>query len=410
MRVSYDTTLQAVDCEFTDNESVLALGGAVHVTDYASVTFINALFARNQAGHHGGALSSLAANTVFTHCQFLDNRTPRRGGAVYAADESQVTTNNCLFARNTADLSGGAVHVGSDSELSVAQCTFSENVAVVEGGGINIGAAALDVSVSGSILWRDKPDEIAWRGSGFAITFSNIEGGWAGVGNIDDDPLFVGGPSGTWTGDATYDGDADLTTFTDSAADWTPDSLAGKYLLPNIPLDPNSPDAYQLLLIESNTSTTIDVWGDFASLGTTGASYQVDDFHLLPDSPCIDAGDNTAVPSDTLDLDGDGDTTERIPVDLDWRLRFADRQDTTDTGVADPPDYPYVVDMGAYEYQCTGDLDGDGEVGLSDLAQLLANYGTTGGMTYEDGDLDDDGDVDLSDLAALLAVYGTSCP
>ncbi|MFQ5806597.1 MAG: hypothetical protein ACE5I3_09120, partial [Phycisphaerae bacterium] len=36
---------------------------------------------------------------------------------------------------------------------------------------------------------------------------------------------------------------------------------------------------------------------------------------------------------------------------------------------------------------CFGDFDGDGEVGLSDLAQLLSNYGTTSGMTYEDGDL-----------------------
>jgi hypothetical protein len=58
---------------------------------------------------------------------------------------------------------------------------------------------------------------------------------------------------------------------------------------------------------------------------------------------------------------------------------------------------------------CPGDLDGDGVVGLADLAQLLANYGTAAGMTYEDGDLDGDGDVDLSDLAALLAVYNTRC-
>jgi hypothetical protein len=54
-----------------------------------------------------------------------------------------------------------------------------------------------------------------------------------------------------------------------------------------------------------------------------------------------------------------------------------------------------------------GDLDGDGDVDLSDLAQLLANYGITEGATYEDGDLDGDGDVDLSDLAGLLANYGT---
>jgi hypothetical protein len=58
---------------------------------------------------------------------------------------------------------------------------------------------------------------------------------------------------------------------------------------------------------------------------------------------------------------------------------------------------------------CRGDLDGDNDVDLSDLAILLANYGTTSGAAYTDGDLDGDGDVDLADLAGLLAVYGTSC-
>ncbi|MFQ5805441.1 MAG: S8 family serine peptidase [Phycisphaerae bacterium] len=61
------------------------------------------------------------------------------------------------------------------------------------------------------------------------------------------------------------------------------------------------------------------------------------------------------------------------------------------------------------ECGCAGDLDGDGDVDLSDLAQLLTNYGMTSGATYEDGDLDGDGDVDLTDLAALLSVYGATC-
>lgn len=62
------------------------------------------------------------------------------------------------------------------------------------------------------------------------------------------------------------------------------------------------------------------------------------------------------------------------------------------------------------ECECLGDLDGDNDVDLADLAQLLGNYGTTSGATYEQGDIDADDDVDLADLAALLGAYGTTCP
>jgi hypothetical protein len=62
------------------------------------------------------------------------------------------------------------------------------------------------------------------------------------------------------------------------------------------------------------------------------------------------------------------------------------------------------------EQECPGDLDGDNDVDLADLAQLLSHYGMPSGAEYEDGDLDGDGDVDLADLAALLSVYGTTCP
>jgi hypothetical protein len=60
-------------------------------------------------------------------------------------------------------------------------------------------------------------------------------------------------------------------------------------------------------------------------------------------------------------------------------------------------------------WECVGDLNGDGQVNLSDLAQLLGGYGMTSGAEYEDGDLDGDGDVDLADLAELLGHYGEIC-
>jgi DNA-binding beta-propeller fold protein YncE len=68
---------------------------------------------------------------------------------------------------------------------------------------------------------------------------------------------------------------------------------------------------------------------------------------------------------------------------------------------------PDGVDL--VQFGCVADLDGDRDIDLGDLTQLLAHYGMTSGASREDGDLDGDGDVDLTDLTTLLAVYGTTC-
>jgi hypothetical protein len=57
--------------------------------------------------------------------------------------------------------------------------------------------------------------------------------------------------------------------------------------------------------------------------------------------------------------------------------------------------------------------DGDCAIDISDLGELLPNYGVTSGATREDGDVYPpgvgDGAVDISDLGELLAQYGDDC-
>jgi hypothetical protein len=78
-----------------------------------------------------------------------------------------------------------------------------------------------------------------------------------------------------------------------------------------------------------------------------------DNLRLSAGSPCIDAGDNTAVPA--------GVTT-----DLGGRLRFVDG-DCNDTD---------IVDMGAYEFAFVyfGDLDGDCDVDFADFGYFANNW------------------------------------
>jgi hypothetical protein len=70
-----------------------------------------------------------------------------------------------------------------------------------------------------------------------------------------------------------------------------------------------------------------------------------DDLRLLAGSPCIDAADNSKVPADTADADHDGNTAERLPVDVVGAVRFGDDPGAPDVGAGTAP----IVDMGAYE-------------------------------------------------------------
>jgi hypothetical protein len=61
-----------------------------------------------------------------------------------------------------------------------------------------------------------------------------------------------------------------------------------------------------------------------------------------------------------------------------------------------------------YEGVKPGDANFDNGVDVGDLGILAANYGTTGGATWDKGDFNGDGNVDVGDLGILAANYGTN--
>jgi len=115
----------------------------------------------------------------------------------------------------------------------------------------------------------------------------------------------------------------------------------------------------------------VDADGPDDNVGT-----EDDNLRLSAGSACIDAGINAFVPPDTPDLDGDGNTAEPIPLDLDYGQRFVDDPCTVDTGLPDPPDYLEVVDMGAYEYGSTGIVEV--EVDMDEFWMYQSMPGKTG--------------------------------
>lgn len=378
-------------CVFSGNSA--GYGGGMYNTYGSDATVTNCVFAANSAS--GGGIHNDISDATVTNCMFVGN-SGGAGAGMRNLFGSNARITNCVFCGNAASAFGGGMDNGGSgtSSPTITNSTFADNAAFVHGGAM-YNSSDNNPVVTNCILWSNGGEEIyEFSGAVTSVRYSDIEGGWPGDGNIDAVPLFVGGRSGTWTAAATYDPGTGQTTFYDAGAVPGGDELVGKSL---------NPDVTQVLqsVILANTISTITVWGDLASIGGIGASYQVNDYRLLSGSPCIDAATNLAVLADTLDLDGDGDTTERTPFDLGGALRFVGDCLTVDTGVSDPPDHMQVVDMGAYEYQ-PNDIDTDGDVDLVDFASFQFCF--TGeqpedpvlpGCGHFDNDCDDD--VDLHD-------------
>jgi len=321
-------------CAFIENVSVL--GGGMYSRVNSNPTVIDSTFAKNTAIGTGGGMRNFdSASPTVINCVFNGNSADTGGGMANRENSSPIVI-NCTFGGNTANFGGGMQTVDG-SDLTAIGCTFSGNSAGI-GGGIlttNEFGAPSTAALDNSIVWGNAPDQIADEFGGVTtVGDSDVQGGWPGVGNIDAEPLFVRHPS-------------------DGGDGWGD--------------DPATPDVDE------------------------GANDDFGDLRLVFGSPCVDAGSNAALPPDTLDLDGDGDTLEAMPFDLDGHARV----------LCD------VVDMGAYE-SGIGDDDCDGQVDLTDYAAYFdCLTGPTGALPpgCAPFDFDGDGSVDLADLAGLQRAF-----
>jgi len=111
------------------------------------------------------------------------------GGAIYC-QEAAPTIKNCIFTGNTAD-AGGAIY-SSSGDLQVANCTFAGNSAVVGGAFVADGAGS--PKITNSIFWDNTGTQI--YGQSASVSYTDVQGGCPGQGNIDTDPSFADAPGG----------------------------------------------------------------------------------------------------------------------------------------------------------------------------------------------------------------------
>jgi parallel beta-helix repeat protein len=139
------------------------------------------------AGGKRGIYCSGSSPTI-THCTVAGNGGENIGGGMYIENGSSPTLVNCTFTDNVASMMGGGMYV-ENSSPTLINCTFTGNSATYFGGGIYCGTGS--PVLTNCVMWGDTPDEISIFGGTPAITYSDVQGGFVGEGNIDADPLFA---------------------------------------------------------------------------------------------------------------------------------------------------------------------------------------------------------------------------
>jgi len=168
-------------------------GGGLFCFNYSHFLIENVTVSDNIAGMEGGGINcDFTSCIIVNKCRIINNTANYSGGGICIEGGSVPCISYTLIANNSAEM-GGGIASGEKGACELINCTITNNTASVQGGGFCSYYATF--SVINCILWDNLPDQIFEDGY---ITYSNVQGSWAGMGNIDSDPLFIDSVNGNY--------------------------------------------------------------------------------------------------------------------------------------------------------------------------------------------------------------------
>jgi predicted outer membrane repeat protein len=184
-------------CVFSGNKALLggAIGGYFSDMTVTDCEFIgNAAAETSGFDAAGGAMMLWRCYPPISNCIFRNNRSDGSGGAIHC-HKSNVTMESCLLYDNTGRW-GGGYFGDAFSKPKILVSTFVGNVATYDGGaiyGTHYGALVGSCILRKNIAVAGQGDQVFGNA---LVIFSDVQGGWPGTGNIDQEPLFVDAAAG----------------------------------------------------------------------------------------------------------------------------------------------------------------------------------------------------------------------
>ena len=154
-------------------------GGGIDLENGSSPSIVNCTIVANAAVSGGGIFAGDNSIPSISFCKITGNQATF-GSAMYVQDASNLTVNNTLIAGNRGI---GAVYNNLANPV-LTNCTLAGN------GGYNGGIfnANSQPRIKNSILWGNSAP---FNDTQSIITYSIVQNGYQGVGNLNYDPQFV---------------------------------------------------------------------------------------------------------------------------------------------------------------------------------------------------------------------------